>query len=100
MEQNDRNPQQVYRRITEQIAAAIATGAPQFEMPWHRSGPALSRPLNAVSGNAYHGINVLALWVAAQSRGFGIGIWATYRQWNTLHAQVRKGENRRPLKRQ
>src|SRR5947209_3810871 len=82
----------VHSRITEQIIAAIAAGAPKFEMPWHRSGPMLGRPMNVVSKNPYRGINVLVLWVAAQTRGFGAGAWATYRQWATLGAQVRKGE--------
>jgi antirestriction protein ArdC len=83
----------VHARITDQIVAAIAAGAAKFEMPRHRSGPMLGRPTNVVSKNQYRGgVNVLALWVAAQDRGFGTGAWATYRQWTALGGQVRKGE--------
>jgi len=85
-------PNQLYRTITEQIAAAIAAGAPRFEMPWHRTGLVVGLPVNALTGNAYNGINILALWVAAQVRGFRTGTWATYRQWTELKWQVRKGE--------
>jgi antirestriction protein ArdC len=92
MEQSDHGPRQVYSKITEQILAAIAAGAPRFEMPWHRSGPLLGRPRNAVSGNHYRGVNVVALWIAAQTRSFTTMSWATYRQWASLGAQVRKGE--------
>jgi len=92
MERKDQRRESVYVTITERIAAAIAAGAPRFEMPWHQSGPLLGRPLNALSRKPYRGINVLALWVAAQSRAFATGRWATYRQWATLGAQVRKGE--------
>lgn len=92
MAERSPNPYQVYRKITEQIAATIAAGAPRYEMPWHRSGPMLGRPSNAASGNSYQGINVLALWVAAQTRGFTTNTWATYRQWAKLNAQVRKHE--------
>jgi antirestriction protein ArdC len=92
MERNDQRRETVYATITERIAAAIAAGAPRFEMPWHQSGPLLGRPQNALSRKPYRGINVLALWVAAQSSGFATGRWATYRQWATLGAQVRKGE--------
>jgi len=92
MEQHAHRHESVYRRITEQIASAIAAGAPRYEMPWHHSGPACARPVNVLTNKPYQGINVLALWVAAQSRGFASGIWATYRQWKTLGAQVRKGE--------
>jgi len=83
--------------ITEQIVAAIEAGAPTFEMPWHRSGPSLGRPVNAVSGRPYRGVNVLALWVAALKKGYGSGTWATYRQWASLGAQVRKGEKGTPI---
>jgi antirestriction protein ArdC len=92
MEQSGHNPRQVYSKITEHIVAAIAAGAPRFEMPWHRSGPSFGRPKNAVSGNHYRGVNVLALWIAAQARGFTNMSWASYRQWASLGAHVRKGE--------
>ena len=92
MEEHAYRHESVYRKITEQISAAIAAGAPRYEMPWHRSGPACARPVNVLTNNPYQGINVVALWVAAQSRGFASGTWGTYRQWRTLGAQVRKGE--------
>lgn len=85
-------PRGIYARITEQIVAAIAAGAPTYKMPWHQSGPALARPANVASCLRYRGVNVLALWVVAQSRGYPTGFWATYRQWASLNAQVRKGE--------
>jgi antirestriction protein ArdC len=36
--------------------------------------------------------NVVALWASADAHGYGSGFWATYKQWQELHAQVRKGE--------
>ena len=92
MEHGGDNPRHVYSKITEQIVAAIAAGAPRFEMPWHRSGPLFGRPKNAVTGNHYRGVNVLALWIAAQAGGFTTMSWATYRQWASVGAHVRKGE--------
>lgn len=85
-----RNRYHIYRRITDQIAAAIAAGAPTFEMPWHR--PGLAIPVNVMTTKPYRGINVLSLWVTSQVRGYGGGYWATYWQWAKLGAQVRKGE--------
>src|SRR4051794_20233739 len=82
----------VHCRITEQIVAAIEAGAPKFEMPWHRSGSDWGRPVNAVSRRPYRGANVVALWVAAEAKGYRSGLWATYRQWAALGAQVRRGE--------
>jgi len=83
--------------ITEQIVAAVETGAPKFEMPWHHSGPSLGRPVNAVSGRPYRGANVIALWAAALKKGYGSGTWATYHQWASLSAQVQKGEKGTPI---
>jgi antirestriction protein ArdC len=83
----------LYRSITEQIAAAIAGGAGSFVMPWHTKGVPATLPMNAATDASYRGINVLTLWMAAATRGYGSGQWASYRQWQTLGAQVRKGES-------
>ncbi|MER8458326.1 zincin-like metallopeptidase domain-containing protein [Mesorhizobium sp. M1300] len=83
----------IYARITNQIIAAIEAGAGEFVMPWHHDGTVTARPTNVASGKAYRGVNTLALWAAAQSGGYPNGLWGTYRQWQALGAQVRKGES-------
>ncbi len=79
----------VYHAITEKIAAAIEAGAGEYQMPWHRG---VIRPVNASTGTPYHGVNVIALWGAANDRGYRSGYWATYRQWNAMGARVLKRE--------
>jgi antirestriction protein ArdC len=79
----------VHCAITDTIVSAIEAGAKEYRMPWHQG---ITRPVNAATGKAYHGVNVLALWAAGKGRGFQSGYWATYRQWASLQAQVRKGE--------
>ncbi|BCH19534.1 ArdC family protein [Mesorhizobium sp. L-2-11] len=86
------NRTDVYTRITSEIIAAIEAGAGEWRMPWHHDGSSIARPTNISSGKAYRGVNTLALWIAAQAHGFGSGTWGTYRQWQALDAQVRKGE--------
>jgi antirestriction protein ArdC len=81
----------IYTRITNQIIAAIEAGADAFQMPWHFDG-ASARPVNATTGKAYRGANVLALWCAASDAGYSSDQWATYKQWSEKGAQVRKGE--------
>lgn len=44
-----------------------------------------------LTGNFYHGVNILALWVEGQANGYSSNIWGTYRQWSERGAQVRKG---------
>ena len=82
----------IYDTITNQIIASLELGAGKFSLPWHRSNTPLSRPMNAVTRKTYRGVNVLALWASADAQDFGHGLWATYRQWQSLGAQVRKGE--------
>jgi antirestriction protein ArdC len=82
----------LYRSITEKIVAAIEAGAGEFVMPWHRSGIRVGRPTNALSGARYRGINVVALWAESMLEGYDTGYWATYKQWQEVGGQVRKGE--------
>jgi antirestriction protein ArdC len=85
------NRRDVHQTITDQIVAAIEAGAGTFNMPWHRDIEH-AMPSNFLTGKAYNGINVLALWVAAERQGFTSAYWASYKQWRRLGCQVRKGE--------
>lgn len=82
----------VYRAVSEKIIAQIEAGGGTKRMPWHHNGSPVNRPMNVGSGTYYRGINVFALWIAAHGAGYPTGMWATYRQWRELNAQVRKGE--------
>ncbi len=82
----------VYAAITHKIIEAMNTGVTPFVMPWHRSGAGIARPTNAVTGYVYRSGNVIALWAAAAVARYASGYWASYRQWQHVGAQVRKGE--------
>lgn len=60
-------------------------------MPWHVTGADRFAPTNAATGKPYRGVNVVALWIDAETAGYTSGSWATYRQWTELGAQVRRG---------
>jgi antirestriction protein ArdC len=82
----------VHEAITQKIIAAIEAGAGTFEMPWHRPGVAFTIPKNASTDKAYRGSNILSLWIDADAKKFEHQVWATYKQYTELGAQVRKGE--------
>jgi antirestriction protein ArdC len=82
----------VHEAITQKIIAAIEAGAGTFEMPWHRPGVAFTIPKNASTDKAYRGSNILSLWIDADAKKFEHQVWATYKQFTELGAQVRKGE--------
>jgi antirestriction protein ArdC len=82
----------VHDAITAKIVSAIEAGAGAFQMPWHRPGIAFTIPMNAVTGNAYRGSNILSLWIDAEEKKFQHQIFATYKQWQEAGAQARGGE--------
>ncbi len=82
----------IYTRVTNQIIEAIEKGQSQWRMPWHVTEENCFFPTNAVTKHAYRGVNVLALWATADALGYPVGLWATYKQWQELGAQVRKEE--------
>jgi antirestriction protein ArdC len=84
--------QDVYAEITSQLVAAIEANPGRPSLPWRKSSGALFVPVNALTQNAYNGINVVSLWVAAEVKNFTSPVWATYKQWLELGAQVRKDE--------
>jgi antirestriction protein ArdC len=84
--------QDVYTQVTSQLVAAIEADPGKPELPWRRSSGPLFMPVNALTKKAYNGVNIVSLWVAAEVRSYATPLWATYRQWQELGAQVRKGE--------
>lgn len=88
-----KNPtQDIHTQITNQIINALESCSGKVTLPWIKAGASLGHPVNAATGKAYKGINVVALWAAAMAKGYGDGTWATYKQWKKQGAQVRKGE--------
>lgn len=81
----------LYTGITNSIIAALERGAASYRMPWHCNSASHS-PRNAITAREYHGINTLLLWAAQGRQGHSSPLWATYRQWRAIGAQVRQGE--------
>src|ERR1700681_2129452 len=82
----------VYACVTAQIINAIEQGVGNWKMPWHTSGRFAFSPINVASKKPYRGINTVCLWASAQAKGYELGEWGTYQQWQDRGAQVRKGE--------
>ncbi len=86
----------IYERITSQIIEALEN-CKSWQRPWHSPEMVNVIPKNAKTGSQYRGVNVIALWATAQKLGYLNGLWATFRQWQELGAQVRKGEKSCPV---
>jgi hypothetical protein len=63
-------------------------------------GPALVNglPYNPTTGRAYRGGNMVMLWIAGMVEGYEDRRWLTYRQAQSIGAQVRKGAKSVPLR--
>src|SRR5215831_3664229 len=81
----------LHQEVTDQILAALAAGTPPWIKPWSLT-PGLNVPCNAISGRAYHGVNVLLLWLA-RDRGWPQPRFLTFKQAIDAGGHVRKGEH-------
>ncbi|WP_349236820.1 ArdC family protein [Devosia sp. MC1541] len=61
-------------------------------LPWRHGGEPPHLPVNALTGSAYRGINIVNLWVIVEVQGYRFPVCGTYRKWAERGAQVRKGQ--------
>ncbi len=81
-----------YRALTEKIIEAMKGNPQAYKMPWHTGDQPGQLPMNASTDAPYRGVNVLSLWISAMQGRYPSGYWASYKQWQSLGAQVRRGE--------
>lgn len=81
---------ELYASVTAEVVRQIEAGAGEWRMPWQAIAGA-GEPVNASTGVGYRGGNHVVFGMVAVARGWS-GHWATYKQWQSLGAQVRRGE--------
>jgi antirestriction protein ArdC len=74
---------QIRQEITKRIIEALEKGVKPWRRPWTIS-PNTGRPMNAVSGKLYNGINPLLLDLHSTKFGFRSRYFASFRQWADL----------------
>jgi len=83
----------VYDEVTQRIIAELEAGTVPWVKPWGSvaaGSPGL--PVNASTGRAYSGINILILWGAVIAADYPSQGWLTFRQALDAGGAVRKGE--------
>src|ERR1700722_17705167 len=88
----------IYQTITDRIVRDLEQGVRPWQKPWssaHMLGR-VSLPLRH-NGVAYRGVNILALWMEALTKGYAAPIWMTFKQALELGGRVRKGEKGSPV---
>ena len=76
----------IYDEVTNRIIERLESGSIPWIKPWHTTN---TLDKNIVSGNEYNGINRIILGMS----GFDSNIWGSFKQWQDLGANVRKGEH-------
>ncbi len=75
-----------YEQISERLIQQLEAGTAPWQKPWEPGSHRM--PHNPVSGTRYKGAN--AIWLAMQGRSDPR--WMTYKQAQSVNAQVSKGE--------
>lgn len=78
-------------KVREQLAQQFLDALSQEQLPWSACWRQ-QRPLNAVTGKLYRGVNAFALSWIGEKRGYSDPRWCTYKQAEERGWQVRKGE--------
>lgn len=89
MSKNSEKIATIKQSITASFIEALEEGLANpegWQAPWHTG--ALRGAVNATTGRRYHGGNAFVLSLLTEHSG----PWATYKQWASIGAQVRKGE--------
>ena len=80
------NKVDIYTEVTNRVIERLEQGTIPWLKPWHTTN---TLDKNIVSGNEYNGINRIILGMS----GFDSNIWGSFKQWQSLGAQVKKGEH-------
>lgn len=83
---------EIRTRITNRIVESLKQGRIAWRKAWTPVKDLVRTPTNFVTKRPYNGMNVLLLQMAAMERGYPISYWASFNQWKSLGAHVRKGE--------
>jgi antirestriction protein ArdC/AraC-like DNA-binding protein len=68
----------IYQEVTDRIVAALEQGVAPWAPAFTIERPGY--PRNGATGRAYHGVNVLLLWLTAMERGYLTHEWFTFNQ--------------------
>ena len=84
----------LYDEVTARIITELEAGRVPWAQPWGKpdTKAALGLPVNALTGRAYSGVNILILWHHVMRAGFATQTWLTYRQAQEMGGHVMKGE--------
>jgi antirestriction protein ArdC len=85
-----RTSAEIHSMIAEKVIEAMEISGTNWVKSW--ATPTGQLPTSMSTGKHYQGINLLILGMTRAANNYGSHHWATYRQWESMGAQVQKGE--------
>jgi len=79
----------IYESVTQSIIEQLEKGATPWIKPWKADSTA---DKNLISQKPYQGVNRLILGLSSMVKGYDTPVWASFKQFESLGASVRKGE--------
>jgi antirestriction protein ArdC len=79
-------------QILEQFAKEVIDSMKKNNGRWEKMFGENINAFNSTTNNRYRGINQLMLSFTSENKEYKNNIWASYKQWQSLNAQVNKGE--------
>jgi antirestriction protein ArdC len=79
----------IYVAVTTTIIEQLEKGAIPWVKPWRADS---SADKNLLSQKPYQGINRLILGLSGMVNSYSVPVWASYKQWESIGGNVRKGE--------
>ena len=82
----------IYDEITQLIVDVLDNvSTAEYKMPFAKLA-AQGLPFNPITKNNYQGVNTLVLWATQQKKQYTSNTWATFKQWSSLGARIKRGE--------
>lgn len=81
-----------YEDMTAKVIDLLENATENWDKPWATLFGTAGLPTNAKTKNAYKGGNAFWFWVIQASEGYSTSLWGTYKQFQALGGQIRKGE--------
>lgn len=81
------------KKVADKIIAAMENGTAPWVKPWRGDVLQATAPFNPLSEKNYKGINFINLSIEQAQNGWSDPRWLTYKQANSIGAQVRQGEH-------
>ena len=81
----------------KEVVDAVIKQLDNNNLQWLQEWAAGDAPQNAITGNAYRGVNRVSLGFAARAHGYTDPRWVTFRQAQQMGWHIRKGAKSRPI---